>query len=94
MSYETDSPEARQEYAAAYAAHYTTRDLPAALQMYRALMASHPNAPEVEYSRMQIGNIVQAVVPRQKLLDVETELAVACLDDDGSRAPGFSESSR
>jgi hypothetical protein len=85
MSYETDSPEARREYAAAYAAHYSARDLPAALQMYRALMASHPNAREAEYSRMQIDNIVQVVVPRQDLLDAETMLALARFDDDHPR---------
>ena len=32
--------------------------------------------PEAEYSRVQIQNIVNAVVPKQELLDAQMELAL------------------
>jgi hypothetical protein len=35
MRTETEPTETNQQYAAAYAAHYTGRDLPLALQLYR-----------------------------------------------------------
>jgi len=66
-----------RQYAAAYAAHYTKHDLPTALQLYRDVMASHPDDPEAGYSRMQIQNIVNTVVPQQELLDAQIELAVS-----------------
>ncbi len=40
-------------------------------------MASHPDDPEAGYSRMQIQNIVNTVVPKQELLDAQIELAVS-----------------
>ncbi|MBN2293594.1 MAG: hypothetical protein JXM70_14285 [Pirellulales bacterium] len=69
--------ESGQQYAAAYAAHYTGRDLPRALQLYREVMASHPGTREEGYARSQIQNIVNSVVPKQELLDAQIELAVA-----------------
>jgi hypothetical protein len=66
-----------REYASAHATHYSERNLPAALQLYRELMASRPNAPEAQYSRTQIQNIIEAVVPARELLDAEIELALA-----------------
>ena len=71
--------EATREYAAAYAAHYSARDLPTALDLYEKLMASHASAPEVGYSRSQIQNIVKLVVPEQELMDAQMELARICL---------------
>ena len=76
MRNNTEHTEAHRQYATAYAAHYTEHDLPSALRLYRQLMASHPSGPEAEYSRVQIQNIVNAVVPKQELLDAQTELAV------------------
>ena len=73
------STEAGRQYAAAYAAHYTGRDLPGALQLYVKLLASHPGAQEAGYSRMQVQNIVNAVVPQQELLGAQVELALAHL---------------
>jgi capsule polysaccharide export protein KpsE/RkpR len=67
-------------YAAAHAAHYSERNLAAALQLYMELIASRPNAPEAGYSRAQIQNIINAVVPAQELLDAQIELALARLD--------------
>ena len=83
MRHETATTEAGQEYAAAYAAHYTGRDLPLALQLYKKLMASHPDAQEADYSRTQVQNIVNAVVPKQELLDAQIELARAHLEHEG-----------
>jgi hypothetical protein len=40
-------------------------------------MASHPEALEANYSRAQIHNIVTTLVPKQELVDAETELAYA-----------------
>jgi hypothetical protein len=70
---------AGREYAAAHATHYSERNLAAALQLYRELMASRPNAPEADYSRTQIRNIIEVVVPAQELLDAQVELALARL---------------
>jgi capsule polysaccharide export protein KpsE/RkpR len=67
-------------YAAAHAAHYSERNLAAALQLYRELIASRPNAPEAGYSRTQIQNIVNAVVPAQELLNAQLGLALARLE--------------
>jgi hypothetical protein len=79
MSDDTKLTEAGRQYAAAYAAHYTGRDLPVALQRYMAVMTSHPGAREAGYSRTQVQNIINTVVPKQELLDAEIELALAHL---------------
>jgi hypothetical protein len=76
--------EAGRQYAAAYDAHYTKRDLPVALQLYMKVMASHPGAQEAGYSRMQVQNIVNAVVPKQELLDAQIELARAHFEHEGA----------
>ena len=76
MKTKTELTEATREYAAAYAAHYTEHDLPSAMRLYRQVMGSHPSNPEAEYSRVQIQNIVNAVVPKQELLDAQMELAL------------------
>ena len=68
------STDASREYAAAYFAHYRTRDLPRAFQLYRAILVSHPNALEADYSRMQIQNITNSVVSKQELLDAQVSL--------------------
>lgn len=73
----TEVAEAGQQYAAAYAAHYTTKDLREALRLYRGLVAAHPNTQEAGYSQSQIQNIVNAVVPRQELIDAQVDLALA-----------------
>jgi len=76
MRNKTELTEANREYATAYATHYTEHDLPAAMRLYKQVMASHPGDPEAEYSRVQIQNIVNAVVPKQELLDAQMELAL------------------
>jgi len=83
MRHETEPTVASQQYAAAYAAHYTKRDLPLALQLYKKLIASHPGAQEAGYARMQVQNIVNAVVPKQELLDAQIALVLAHFEHDG-----------
>lgn len=73
----TKSTEAGRQYSAAYAAHYTARDLPAALRLYVDLIASHPEEQEADFSRVQVQNIVNAVVPKQELFDTQVNLAAA-----------------
>jgi hypothetical protein len=80
MSDHTALTEAAREYAAAYTAHYSERDLVKALRLYKKIMASHASAPEAGYSRTQVQNIVHAVVPVQELLDAHLELALAHLE--------------
>ena len=63
----TELTGSERAYAAAHAAHYSERNLAAALQLYMELVASRPNAPEAAYSRAQIQNIIKAVVPAQEL---------------------------
>lgn len=74
--------EARQQYAAAYASHYTGRNLPLAFQLYKELMASHPNTPEAGYARMQVQNLINAVVPKQELLDAQIECLLVHFEND------------
>ena len=83
MTNDTELTEASRQYAAAYAAHYTGHDLLAALQLYSKVVASHPGAQEAGYSRAQVHNIVNTVVPKQELLDAEMELALAHLEHEG-----------
>ena len=83
MRHEPEPTVTSQQYAAAYAAHYTGRDLPLALQLYKKLIASHPGAKEAGYARMQVQNIVNAVVPKQELLDAQMALAFAHFEHEG-----------
>ncbi len=80
MSDDSGLIEAAREYAAAYAAHYSERDLAMALQLYKKIIGSHASAREAGYSRTQIQNIVNAVVPEQELLDAQMELALVRLE--------------
>jgi hypothetical protein len=75
--------EASRQYAAAYAAHYTERDLPGALQLYVNVIASHPDEQEADFSRAQVQNIVNAVVPKQELFDAQVNLAATHFAHEG-----------
>jgi hypothetical protein len=77
MRNDTGPTEVGLQYAAAYAAHYTAKDLHEAFMLYRGVMAAHPKSLEAEYSRSQIQNIVNAVVPKQELFDAQVDLALA-----------------
>ena len=69
---------AGQDYAVAYAAHYATKDLKEAFELYRGVMASYPESQEAMYSQKQIENIVAALVPKQELFDAQVNMALAC----------------
>lgn len=83
MKNEIEPTEVGRQYAAAYAAHYTERDLPGALRLYVNLIASHPDEQEADFSRAQVQNIVNAVVPKQELFDAQVNLAAAHFAYDG-----------
>ena len=86
MREDAELTEASRKYATAYAAHYTGHDFPLAMQLYTKLMAAHPTAAEADYSRMQIQNIANAVVPKQDLLDAQIELVRSHLEHGGNVA--------
>jgi len=77
MTNDTQATEASRQYLAAYAAHYATKQLPEALELYKRIISDHPESPEAGYARAQVQNIVQSVVPKQALFDAELELALA-----------------
>ena len=77
MGNEIELGDAGREYAAAHAAQYVARDLPRALQLYKTLMASHPNTPEADYAWTQVGNIVNTVIPKHELQHAQMALAFA-----------------
>ena len=83
MRNQAETTEAGREYAAAYAVHYTERDLPGALRLYVNVIVSHPHEQEADFSRSQVQNIVNAVVPKQELFDAQVNLAVAQLAHEG-----------
>jgi hypothetical protein len=83
---------AGRQYAAAHAAHYATKDLHEALELYMGVMAAHPNTQEAEYSRTQMHNIVNSVVPREDLLAANVELTLARLErEERSNLEPFAE---
>ena len=49
----------------------------------RGVVTAHPNTQEAGYSRAQIQNIVNSLVPNQELLDVQVELALARIEHEG-----------
>lgn len=69
------SNEAGQHYAVAHAAHYVSKDLQRALELYKAIMAAHPDTPEASYAQFQLQNIVSGVVPKPALLAAQLALA-------------------
>lgn len=73
------SSDANQMYVEAHQELYKNKDLPAALAIYRKIIAAHPQEREAGYSRGQIRNIVKKVVPRLELLDAGLELALSHL---------------
>jgi hypothetical protein len=80
MGTETVITKASKQYAAAHEAHYKTKNLHEALELYKDITAVHPNTPEADYSLSQIQNIVKSVVPKQELLAAHLDLALAHLE--------------
>ena len=83
MENSTMPTKAGQEYAKAYVAHYTEKDLHKAFVLYGGVIAEHPDDQEAEYSRYQVQNIVNAVVPKQEISDALGELARAHFEQKG-----------
>lgn len=77
---EIDLTESKRQYEAAYASHYERGNLKSALELYLKILASHSEEPEASYSRTQIQNIVNKVVPSQELLNQNVSLALAKLE--------------
>jgi hypothetical protein len=82
MTNNTILTEAGQQYATAYGAHYTTKDMYKAFKLYGRLIAAHPDTEEAGYSRSQVQNIVNAVVPKQKVMDALVALALSHFEQD------------
>jgi hypothetical protein len=78
----TKLTEAGQQYATAYDAHYTTKDMYKAFKLYGRIIAAHPDTDEAGYSRSQVQNIVKAVVLKQKVMDALVELALTHFEQD------------
>lgn len=66
----------------AYDAHYTAKDMYKAFKRYGRIIAAHPDTHEAGYSRSQVQNIVNAVVPKQKVMDALVELALTHFEQD------------
>ena len=77
MRNDSDLTQAGEQYAAAYAAHYETKDLRVALELYMEILAAHPDTQEAGYSRSQIQNIIQVVVPGRELFEAQVGIAMA-----------------
>jgi hypothetical protein len=72
--------EAAHEYSAAYTAHYSQPDLAMALALCQKLIASHASTREAGYSRTQVQNIVNAIVPEDERLGAGTALALTRIE--------------
>ena len=80
MSHKNAPADASRDYALAYAAHYSEKNLEKALTLYLGVLSSNDGrSPEAAYSRAQIANIVRAVIPPDELLEAEVALALAAL---------------
>jgi len=76
MKNQTELSTAGMRYAAAYAMHYTDKDLHGALDLYQGIITQHPDSQEAGYSKSQIHNIVKSVVPEQELFDAHVKMAL------------------
>ena len=81
MRSDTRPTEASQQYAAAYAAHYETKDLREALELYKGILATLPDTQEAGYARSQILNIVKEVAPERELFEAQVGVAMANFGD-------------
>jgi len=84
MENSTILTDAGKKYAAAYDTHYTVKDMHEAFVLYGRLIAAHPNTQEAKYSRSQVKNIVNAVVPKQEIMDALVKLALVHFEQDAS----------
>lgn len=75
MTTQHDDESAEAQYAEAHTLHYEGRDHVGALQAYERILVQHPGADEADYSRSQIDQIVNQVVPAAELLAAKLALA-------------------
>jgi hypothetical protein len=68
---------AGQDYTKAHDMHYKTKDLPEAFKLYEGIIADYPETKEAGYSLSQFQNIVNAVVPKQEVMDALAVLTLA-----------------
>jgi hypothetical protein len=68
--------QAGQQYAVAHAAHYETKALREALELYKGVLAAHPDTQEAGYARAQIQNIIKEVIPEQELFEAQVGRAM------------------
>jgi hypothetical protein len=73
---------ADQDYTKAHDMHYKTKDLPKAFKLYRDIIADYPETKEAGYSLSQVQNIVNAVVPKQDVMDAIAALTIAHFEQD------------
>lgn len=72
--------EAGGQYAEAYSAHYRSKNLRKAIEIYNKIVTVYPDTPEAGFAASQINNIVASVVPTKKLLEVQFDLAIHHFD--------------
>jgi hypothetical protein len=80
MGNETEENNSVQQYALAYGLHYESENLKEAFEQYRHILLEFPDSREAGYARSQIQHIVNATVPREKILESQMKLATAAFD--------------
>ena len=73
---------ASQDYTEAHDMHYKTKELQKAFKLYRGIIADYPRTEEAGYSLSQVQNIVNAVVPKQEVMDALVALTLAHFKQD------------
>ena len=68
------STEVGRKYSTAYDAQYTTKDIHKAFTLYADIIVAFSDTEEAGYSRSQVQNIVNTVVPKNKIMDSLLEL--------------------
>lgn len=86
MTVTAQDTDAREQYATARAAHYTAKDLREAIGHYNDIIVAHPDSPEAGYSRTQILNIANSIIPEDELLESQMSMALAVLGGRHGRA--------
>ena len=66
-----------KQYKKAYDKQYSEKDLYAALQTYKRVVAKWPDLKEADYSRTQVQNIFREVVPKGVIFDTQLKMALA-----------------
>ena len=73
---------AGQDYSNAHDMHYKTKNLSKAFNLYRDIIADYPKTEEAGYSLSQVRNIVNAVVPKQEVMDALVALTLVHFEQD------------